>query len=147
MNQSQLAEHIGNSCIRVIALLMIFSILSATYTYPQASKPWVAPPIASQLRNPLSGNSDILKEAKKLYATNCTPCHGNTGRGDGIAAISLNPKPADHTSAAVQQETDGSLYWKITEGRTNMPTYKQILTDNQRWELVNYIRTLARHNK
>ncbi|MGC8750716.1 c-type cytochrome [Hydrotalea sp.] len=105
---------------------------------------WNAPASANQLKNPLAGNTTVLKEAKKLYTTNCGPCHGNNGKGDGIAAAALNPKPADHTSAAVQKESDGALYWKMTEGHTPMPSYKQALTDTQRWMLVNYIRSLAK---
>src|ERR1019366_1287418 len=53
------------------------------------------------------------------------------------------PKEADY----VQKQTDGALHWMITEGHTPMPTFKTSLTDNQRWELVNYIRTLAKNKK
>jgi mono/diheme cytochrome c family protein len=64
----------------------------------------------------------------------------NNGKGNGIAAAALNPKPADHTSAALQKESDEALYWKMTEAHTPMPSYNQALTDTQRWMLVNYIR-------
>jgi len=126
----------------LILAVCSFSIVSAN---AQSSKLWVAPQSVQNLKNPLEGNTSLLKDAKKLYITNCGPCHGNNGKGDGIAAAALNPKPANHTSAAVQKETDGSLYWKMTEGHTPMPAYKQMLTDTQRWELVNYIRSLAKH--
>jgi mono/diheme cytochrome c family protein len=107
------------------------------------SKPWVAPATAKALVNPLKGNTAVLKDAKVLYLNTCAPCHGAKGKGDGLAASALNPKPADHTSAVVQGETDGALFWKISEGRNPMPTYKTVLTDNQRWEMVEYIRTLS----
>ncbi|WP_298302872.1 cytochrome c [Hydrotalea sp.] len=119
------------------------ALLLPTLSKAQTSN-WNVPASANQLKNPLVGNTSVLKDAKKLYITNCGPCHGNNGKGDGIAAAALKPKPADHTSAAVQKETDGALYWKMTEGHTPMPSYKQALTDSQRWELVNYIRTLAK---
>ena len=92
-------------------------------------------------------NATVLADAKKLYTTNCAPCHGDKGRGDGPAAQALSPKPADHSSVLVQGETDGSLFWKLSEGRNPMPGYKKILTEQQRWELVNYIRTLAKTPK
>lgn len=111
------------------------------------SKPWVSPVAAQQVNNPLKGNSTVLADAQKLYISTCAPCHGNKGKGDGVAAAALNPKPADHTSALVQSETDGSLFWKISEGRSPMPTYKAALTETQRWELVDYIRTLAPKGK
>ncbi|HVV55133.1 MAG TPA: cytochrome c, partial [Mucilaginibacter sp.] len=66
---------------------------------------------------------------------------------DGPAAVALNPKPADHSSEAVQKETDGSLFWKMSEGRKPMPSYKTMLSEKQRWELVDYIRTLASPHK
>lgn len=110
----------------------------------QTSSIWNAPQWAQQLKNPVPAITD-LKNVKMLYLSNCAPCHGSSGKGDGIAAAALHPKPADHTSAAVQKETDGSLYWKISQGHSPMPSYKQALSDVQRWQLVNYIRTLARH--
>ncbi|MDE3124388.1 MAG: c-type cytochrome [Bacteroidota bacterium] len=126
-----------------VGCLLIAAIALPGLVQAQSSS-WNAPASANQLKNPLAGNTTVLKEAKKLYITNCGPCHGNNGKGDGIAAAALKPKPADHTSAAVQKETDGALYWKMTEGHTPMPSYKQALTDTQRWMLVNYIRSLAK---
>ncbi|WP_107685605.1 c-type cytochrome [Niastella koreensis] len=108
---------------------------------------WMAPKEADDLKNPLVANSHILAAGKALYTANCGPCHGDKGRGDGPAAAGLNPKPADHTSAFVQNESDGSLFWKITEGRTPMPSYKKTFTDEQRWEIVTYIRSLAKPGK
>ena len=109
------------------------------------SKVWNVPKAASEIKNPLAGNTAILKYAQVIYSSYCTPCHGNKGKGDGIAAAGLPVKPADHTSDKVQKETDGALYWMISQGHSPMPSYKTVLTDNQRWELVNYIRTLAKH--
>jgi len=129
-------------------IITVFCIVSAALLFPAISQAqtstWNAPASANQLKNPLAGNTAVLKEARQLYIANCGPCHGNNGKGDGIAAAALKPKPADHTSAAVQKETDGAIYWKMTEGHTPMPSYKQVLTDTQRWELVNYIRSLAK---
>jgi mono/diheme cytochrome c family protein len=126
-------------------LLLIFS-LSYFLTLAQ-SPPWVAPKDADNLKNPLAGNTSVLPDAKALYTANCGPCHGDKGRGDGPAASGLNPKPADHSSVAVQNESDGALFWKLSEGRSPMPGYKKIFSDQQRWELINYIRTLARTPK
>jgi mono/diheme cytochrome c family protein len=110
----------------------------------QQRTPWVTPKPAREVKNPVAVDKTVLAEGKALYSTNCAPCHGDRGRGDGVASAALNPKPADHTSAAVQSETDGSLFWKLTQGRNPMPSYQKILTDKQRWELVNYIRTLSK---
>jgi mono/diheme cytochrome c family protein len=125
---------------------IIFLLLTVQKTEAQ-SKPWTIPATASGMKNPLPGNPTTIKEGKVLYTSYCSPCHGEKGKGDGIAAVALNPKPADHTSAKVQNETDGTLFFMMSEGRDPMPQYKRTLTENQRWELVAYIRTLAKTGK
>jgi mono/diheme cytochrome c family protein len=125
---------------------LIFLVLIFHRSLAQ-TKPWVAPPDADNLKNPLTQTPAVLAEAKTLYTANCGPCHGDKGKGDGVAAAGLNPKPADHTSADVQKQTDGAIFWKLSEGRAPMPAYKKVFTDQQRWELVTYIRTLAKGGK
>ena len=73
----------------------------------------------------------------------CTACHGDGGKGDGPGAAALNPKPADWTSAKVQQQTDGCLLWKITTGRGAMPPWAA-LSETERGQLIHYIRTLKK---
>ena len=75
------------------------------------------------------------------------PCHGSKGKGDGIAAPGLSKPPADHTSDFVQKQTDGALFWIISQGNNPMPTYKTTLNETQRWQVVNFIRTLAKTKK
>ncbi len=115
-------------------------VLLGTKEICAQTKPWVSPANAQNVKNPASPDGT----GKVLYTSYCTPCHGNSGKGDGPAAAALNPKPADHTSSALQSETDGSLFWKISEGRKPMPQYKLAFTPEQRWQLVNYIRTLSK---
>jgi mono/diheme cytochrome c family protein len=128
----------------IIALLACHLFYFRSYAQ-QAN--WVAPNEANNSKNPLAVSPALLADAKTLYTANCGPCHGDKGKGDGPAAPGLNPKPADHTSTAVQSESDGSLYWKLSEGRNPMPGYKKIFSDQQRWELIAYIRTLAKSPK
>ncbi len=108
---------------------------------------WETPKAADNIKNPLVADAASLKEAKTLYTTYCTPCHGDKGKGDGVAAAGLTIKPADHSSALVQSNTDGALFWEMTEGHNPMPSYKQVFSEKQRWQLVNYIRTLAKKPK
>jgi mono/diheme cytochrome c family protein len=100
---------------------------------------WKAPADAKNTKNPVKG----VGAAKKSVETNCASCHGPSGKGDGPAAAALQPKPADWTSAKLAKETDGELFWKISNGRGPMPPWKH-LPDQERWELVNYIRTLQK---
>ena len=108
---------------------------------------WKAPADAKNVKNPQADKKNDKKElaeGKKLADTNCVTCHGPSGKGDGPAAAALPPpKPADWTSARVANETDGEIFWKITNGRGAMPPWKH-LPDKDRWELVNYIRSLQK---
>ena len=107
---------------------------------------WKAPADAKAMKNPRADKKNDKKEmaeAKKLVDTNCASCHGS-GKGDGPAAAALPPpKPADWTSAKVASETDGEIFWKISNGRGAMPPWKH-LPEKDRWDLVNYIRTLQK---
>jgi mono/diheme cytochrome c family protein len=101
---------------------------------------WKAPADAKNMKNPVKG----VGTAKKSVETNCASCHGAGGKGDGAAAAALPPpKPADWTSAKVQSQTDGEIFWKITNGRGAMPPWKH-LPEKERWSIVNYIRTLKK---
>lgn len=130
--------------LKITYLFLALGVTALTKLVQAQTKPWIAPAAAQSIKNPVKIDAAILKEAKTLYITNCAPCHGEKGKGDGPAAAALNPKPADHTSAVLRNESDGSLYWKISEGRAPMPQFKKVLTDNQRWGLVAFIRSLSK---
>jgi mono/diheme cytochrome c family protein len=100
---------------------------------------WKAPPEAAQMKNPEKGT----ELGKKSVETNCAACHGPGGKGNGPAAAALNPKPADWTSDKVKKESDGEIFWKISNGRGPMPPWKH-LPEKERWEIVNYIRELEK---
>lgn len=129
---------------RLLLILLTFLITNATFS--QNSK-WTAPKDADNLKNPVPSSTQAIEEGKTLYTTYCVACHGEKGKGDGVAAAGLNVKPADHSSATIQNQTDGALFWEMTEGHNPMPSYKQAFNETQRWELVNYIRTLAKKQK
>ena len=93
------------------------------------------------MKNPQSGAASAAA-GKKSAETNCVTCHGASGKGDGVAAAALTPKPADWTSAKVKADSDGVLFCKMSNGRGPMPPWKH-LPDKERWDLVNYIRSLG----
>ncbi len=107
---------------------------------------WIAPAEANNLKNPLFGSLKATEKGRKIYLILCWSCHGVTGKGDGPAAAGLVPAPTDYTDDKAQQQTDGSIFWKITNGRGTMASYRTILSDDQRWMLVNYIRELAKES-
>lgn len=106
-----------------------------------ADQAWRAPPSVRGRRNPLP--AAVTTAGAALFAANCAVCHGPLGRGDGMAAAALNPPPRDLTSPAVQADSDGGLFWKITSGRGAMPAWPW-LSERERWSLVWALRALPR---
>ena len=103
---------------------------------------WDTPAWTDTIRNPYLNMASVTDSGKVLYQKFCTVCHGTSGKGNGVAAAGLSVRPADHTSPYVQLQTDGSLFYEMSNGHAPMPAYKNVLTEKQRWSLINYIRTL-----
>jgi mono/diheme cytochrome c family protein len=124
----------------IVAAATTALAVGAAVGVASAQGEWAAPADAKAMKNAVKG----VGNAKKAVETNCVTCHGASGKGDGPAAAALPPpKPADWTSAKVQTQSDGELFWKISNGRGAMPPWKH-LPDKERWEIVNYIRTLKK---
>jgi mono/diheme cytochrome c family protein len=107
-------------------------------------KDWLVPPAAAKVKNPVAPTPDNLAAAHAIYMDKCANCHGEKGAGDGPEADMYTPSPAPLNDAHLMSEmTDGEMFWKMTEGRKPMPSFKSQLSDEQRWQLVNFLRTLA----
>ena len=126
---------------------MIF-LFASTFSYImltgfQDKKPWLAPDNFSKMANPVAINAGSVKEGKDLWVTHCQSCHGKSGKGDGTKASQLKTEPGNFTLPATQKQPDGSLFYKISEGRVDMPGFKKKIPDAEdTWNLVNYMRTL-----
>ena len=108
---------------------------------------WIAPVYSNSLKNPFEGNAAATAEGKMIYNQMCVLCHGLQGKGNGEAGLSLERKPANFLALKVVNQTDGNIFWKITNGKAPMATYEELLTEDQRWKLVNYIRELEINKK
>jgi len=94
--------------------------------------------------NPVSADDVSVARGSELYKVNCVPCHGKTGKGDGVIGNFFQFKPANLTSAIVQQNSDGALFLVISNGVAGrMPPLNENFYVRERWDLVNFIRTLA----
>ena len=129
---------------KILMIILSLAILSAWQMNDAQDGNWVAPSSANQLKNPLNGDEAATKAGAVLYKQMCAICHGDKGKGDGMAGMSLNPRPSNFTKSAIQEQTDGAIFWKLTTGRSPMAGYEKILKENQRWQLVNYIRTFKK---
>ena len=87
-------------------------------------------------------------DGKIIFIQNCASCHGNEGLGDGPSGKSLIPKPDNLTSDEIAKRSDGEVFLNISDGATGvMIPWKFILSENQRWHLVDYIRELKKKSK
>jgi len=126
--------------------------LAAAWTSPQQeaptpSRPKEIPPEAAQRKNPVAATAESVAFGKRLYASQCAMCHGEAGDGKGDLAEEMNLKMPEFTDAKKMKErTDGALFYMLTEGHieAHMPAQGRRLREEQRWHLVNYIRSLAK---
>lgn len=102
----------------------------------------------ASLTNPIEATEDSLERGGELYVSYCATCHGDGGMGDGPTGAHLDPAPAPiaHTS---QMMGDNYLFWRISEGgamapfNSAMPAWENALDEEQRWDLINYVRALG----
>jgi copper resistance protein D len=97
------------------------------------------------MRPSVAYNAISVANGISLYAESCVVCHGVAGYGDGPAASELKPKPADLTARHAASHTAGDLYWWLSHGvkETAMPGFEYSLTDDERWDLINFLRALS----
>ena len=103
------------------------------------------PDDAAAVPNPFVGDEGSVAAGAVLYATNCAICHGETGEGDGPVASSLEMPPSDLHASHVQMNTDGALFYIISHGKpdTPMPAWDNVLDEDERWNVVNFLRTFT----
>ena len=115
-----------------------------THAQGQQPKPWDVPAEYKTMKNPVAKTDDSNNSGKVLYTKHCASCHGKTGLGDGVKARALQTFPGDFSAAAYQNQTDGEHFYKTKFGRSEMPKYEGKLTDDDIWNMVNYMRTFKK---
>ena len=120
-------------------------------TQPDFSKnTWELPADADKTKNPVASTPESIAQGKELFLErtkgNCVFCHGETGAGNEANRAVLRRKPADLSNKErMTAMTDGEVFWKISKGITGiMPAGEKRLTEEERWKVVNYVRTLAK---
>lgn len=122
-------------------LLVSLSVGTLSAQTKPRGKEWKVPEADSKKKSTVKGD-DAVAAGKDIWAQQCKSCHGAKGKGDGAKAEKLEISMADFTSKEFQDLTDGDLYYKTTEGRKPMPSFKEKLSDTERWQVVAYMRTL-----
>ncbi len=135
----------------VFSMLGVLTLL--TFAYPgggaagadSVSGKWLSPAASAAKKNPIAPTQYSIAAGQKIYSKTCAMCHGKSGDADGPAVIELNIHPARLSNPQLNTESDGALFWKITTGKKPMPAYGKRLSETDRWNLVNYIRTIPKH--
>lgn len=128
---------LGTGLFTVVPMVLVIG------AYLAITQPWLdaRAPLPT---NPVPADAASIARGQQLFTTNCASCHGATGRGDGPAAATLDPRPADLTNAHMRLHADGTIFQTISDGVSGsaMPAWKDRLSETDRWDLVNYLRTL-----
>jgi copper transport protein len=97
--------------------------------------------------NPIPRSSESIARGKRIFDQDCVVCHGPGGHGDGVAAASLPARPKDLTKLAPPPIfPDGVIAYRIINGKNLMPAWRGMLSDNDVWDSINFIRSLANSN-
>jgi mono/diheme cytochrome c family protein len=117
--------------------------IALTIGLAQQTAVWDAPPEAKKLKNKVSLTGEKIDGVARIYREKCVSCHGVMG--NVTAATALPVQPADLTDAKVMHKMkDGEVFWKISNGRGPMPAFESQMPENDRWQMVNYVRYLTK---
>ena len=128
----------------LIVGLSTLSMIAVAFSVP-LKDPWPVPEKYLKMPNPVKADEASLAAGKQLWVKHCQSCHGKAGKGDGPKAAQLETQPKDLQKADIQSQPDGAFFYKTSEGRKDMPSFKKkIPEENDIWNLVNYIRTFKK---
>lgn len=112
-----------------------------------AAPAYVIPPEDAKKANPVKATPDSIAEGKRMYGYDCAMCHGESGDGKGDLAADMKLNLKDYRDAAtLKDRTDGELFYIIQKGKGQMPSEGDRQKPNEIWNLVNFIRSLAKKN-
>jgi len=124
----------------LFASLFLFALMS--FISKSQNDPWPVPDKYKNMANPVKSDAASIADGKALYTQHCKSCHGTKGKGDGPKAAQLDTESGDFTKPDFQKQPDGALFYKTSEGRKDMPSFKKKIPDqNDIWAVVNYMRT------
>jgi mono/diheme cytochrome c family protein len=127
-------------------IFILFIVFVVALSFKMGEKePWIVPEKFNKMPNPVKPDAESLATGKELWVKHCQSCHGKSGKGDGSKAAQLKTLPEDMTKPEAQKQTDGALFYKTLEGRSDMPSFKKKIPDEDDiWSIINYLRTFKK---
>ena len=136
-----------------VSLVLLLSFMSPEITknngilsmerMEQDTLKWVAPDSANSLINPYEANDENIAQGLLIYKKDCRSCHGKLGDGQGVEAEDLETVTSDFTNPSFVEQTDGSMFWKISEGRDDMESFKARHNEEAIWLVILYIKSFS----
>ncbi len=124
-----------------VGVALLFPVL----LFAQATS-WTVPESDANMDNPREANDASIEAGKAAFGQFCQACHGEGGAGDGtmIAMLRIENMPDFTDAATLGEQSDGALFFKIgNKGENKMPAFAARVTEEQRWDIVNFLRTLS----
>ncbi len=125
--------------------ILFTGLLLAAFAAPSDTvvKDWEVPAKYKEMKNPHADDKSLDRVGKMMYAKHCKSCHGNVGLGDGPKAASMEAEMIPFNDPKFQAQSDGVIYYQSIVGRDEMPNFEKKIPDEEdRWALINFIRTL-----
>lgn len=122
-----------------ITVILLTLLLFKTGLNAQETQEWIVPADRKARLSPFEFTQDSREAGGTLYKVNCMSCHGMPGQNNWLR--DLKPQPGDPASEKYQKNTDGEIFHKLTVGRGLMPSFRNVLTQTDLWNLVAYIRS------
>jgi hypothetical protein len=123
----------------IIAFIVLINL---DYMVGGQTSEWIVPADKKAKLCSYPFNDSIRKHGKEIFENNCISCHGHPGLSDGQK---FTPPPPDPVSSKMQQNTDGDMFYKITEGRGQMSSFKDILSQEDIWAVIAYFRSFNKN--
>ena len=137
-------QRIWLPALTIVATIALGAILAVA----AGKEEWKAPADAAAKKNPVAVDDDSLAAGKEAYDGQCADCHGASGKNDGKKIAEMKKEEKDRmtmlTDPSIAKQTDGELFWKISEGKKPMPAGKKLMEEKEIWSVVNYVRTLGK---
>lgn len=123
----------------ISGFFLLFFLCGSTLT-AQDTGEWAIPGGVELEENPTEATPENIETGQGLYEQHCKSCHGTPGENNPIALV---PQPKDPASDAFQNQTDGAIFYKMSEGRGPMPQFKDLIAYQDKWYLINFLRSVG----
>lgn len=121
---------------RTITCLTLCVCLSATANAHE----WMAPKESASMKSPIQFDNQSIERGRLLYSDNCVSCHGDLVLGQNAKDVDLS-KDAPNLIRRLSSHTEGDFFWKIQEGKGEMPSFQEDLEPNEIWDIIHFIKS------